>query len=148
MAKGPCLFVALIIWTNFLCNLFPSQTTHLVKQHQASQGRATHPSKPLPTNHILFFFLLQPQTFCLLCFEVSGQHWSNATFPPFFTVHSDATQPLLFTSNVRLHFLLSSSISICTSLCCLPSFSFSLPPSLPPFILSWLLSILLLSCVE
>lgn len=30
-------------------------TTHLVKQHQASQGRATHPSKPLSTNHILFF---------------------------------------------------------------------------------------------
>lgn len=29
-------------------------TTHLVKQHQASQGRATHPSKPLPTNHSLF----------------------------------------------------------------------------------------------
>lgn len=25
MAKGGCLFVALIIWTNFLCNLFSSQ---------------------------------------------------------------------------------------------------------------------------
>lgn len=30
--------------------------THLVKQHQAPQGRVTHPSKPLSNNHIQFFF--------------------------------------------------------------------------------------------
>lgn len=48
-------------------------TTHLVKQHQASQGRATHPSKPLSTNHILFFSSSSPRSFvfCVLKFQFS-----------------------------------------------------------------------------
>lgn len=121
-------------------------TTHLVKQHQASQGSATHPSKLLPTNHILFF---PPQASDLFCFKVSIQYWSNATFPPFFTVNGHPQQPL-FTSNVltllRLCFLLSSSISIGSAL--FAGSPLSLSFSLPPSILSWLLSILLLSCVE
>ena len=114
-------------------------TTHLVKQHQASQGRATHPSKPLPTNHILFFFLPEP-----LSFEVSVL----ATFPPSFTVNSDTTQPPLFNILLCLYFLslasipirrppppatlLSLSLSLSLSLCRLLSFSFFLSPILPP----------------
>lgn len=106
-------------------------TTHLVKQHQASQGRATHPSKPLPTNHILFFFLPEP-----LSFEVSAL----ATFPPSFTVNSDTTQPPLFNILLCLYFLSSASIpirrpphpSLSLSLFCLLSFSFFLSPFLPP----------------
>lgn len=121
-------------------------TTHLVKQHQASQGRATHPSKPLPTNHILFFFLPEP-----LSFEVSAL----ATFPPSFTVNSDTTQPPLFNILLCLYFLSSASIPIrrppppfSLSLSLLPPLFLFLSLSLPPSILSWLLSILLLSCVE
>lgn len=58
-------------------------TTHLVKQHQASQGRATHPSKPLPTNHSLPPPLSSSlRSFCLLCSEVSVLYNSNgASFP-------------------------------------------------------------------
>ena len=110
-------------------------TTHLVKQHQASQGRATQPSKPLPTNHIPFF-LLKPQIFCLLRFEVSVKHWTKATFPLSFTVISNTTQQSWFISNVLtllcLCVLLSSYISIRSSLCCLSRFSFFFSPSLPP----------------
>lgn len=44
-------------------------TTYLVKQHPASQGRATHPSKPLTANHMLLFSLLK--FFCLSKFQFS-----------------------------------------------------------------------------
>lgn len=47
--------------------------THLVKQHQAPQGRVTHPSKTLSNNHIQFFFLFSPppEIFDFWCGRVS-----------------------------------------------------------------------------
>lgn len=131
-AKGPRLFVALIIWTNFLCNLFPSQPPTWSGSIRPLKVEPLIPVSPL-------YHQSHPQFagFCLLLFQ-----FSTEVIQPFpFSL-------LRFNSYVltlhRLCFLSSSSISILCSVFCPHSFSISLLPS----ILSWLLSILLLSCVE
>lgn len=74
VAKGPCLIVALIIWTNFLCNLFPSQPPTWSSSIRLLKVKPLIPASPLLpiTSCFLFFFTLrESQIFCLLKFQLS-----------------------------------------------------------------------------
>lgn len=87
VAKGQCLFVALIIWTNFLCNLFSSQPPTWSSSIRLLKVEPLIPASPFPPITLCFF---PPQasdlSSGLLCFEVSIQYCSNAIITPFFTL--------------------------------------------------------------
>lgn len=53
VAKGPCLFVALVICTNFLCNLFPSQPPTWSSRVRLLKVEPLIPASPLTPNHTL-----------------------------------------------------------------------------------------------
>lgn len=60
VAKGPCLFVALIIWTNFLCNLFPSQPPTWSSSIRLLKVEPLIPASPFPPITSCVFFLCKP----------------------------------------------------------------------------------------
>lgn len=114
VAKGPCLFVALIIWANFLCNLFPSQPPTWSSSIKLLKVEPLIPASPFPP--IISCFFSSPSLS-----RLKFRRWQP--FPPSFTVNSDTTQPPLFNILLCLYFLSSASIPI------------RLPPP-PPFSLS------------
>lgn len=69
VAKGPCLFVALVICTNFLCNLFPSQPPTWSSRVRVLKVEPLIPAIPFPPITPCLFPL--PQVSDLLSFEVS-----------------------------------------------------------------------------
>lgn len=78
VAKGPCLFVALVICTNFLCNLFPSQPPTWSSRVRLLKVEPLIPASPLPPITPCLFHLLPVSH--LLSFEVSLGFRSNMTF--------------------------------------------------------------------
>lgn len=93
LAKGPRLFVALIIWTNFLCNLFPSQPPTWSGSIRLLKVEPLIPASPLYHQSHPAFFLSSSRRF--FSFAVSIQYWSNTTFSFFFTVKSDFSRRCL-----------------------------------------------------
>ena len=85
MTKGPCLFVALIIWSNFLCNLFPGQPPTWSSSIRLLKVEPLIPASPFPPITSCFFSCLSLRSFgfCVVFLQVSVPHWSNATFPSF-----------------------------------------------------------------
>lgn len=73
VAKGPCLIVALIIWTNFLCNLFPSHPPTWSSSIRLLKVKPLIPASPLLpiTFFFVFFTLCESQIFCLLKFQLN-----------------------------------------------------------------------------
>lgn len=55
VAKGWCLFVALIIWTNFLCNLFSSQPPTWSSSVRLLKVEPLIPASPFPPITLCFF---------------------------------------------------------------------------------------------
>lgn len=84
LAKGPCLLVALIICTNFLCNLFPSQPPTWSSSVMLLKVEPLIPASPLPP--ITSYLFPLPKSDMFFLFEVSIQHWSNVTFASSFSV--------------------------------------------------------------
>lgn len=74
VAKGPCLFVALIIWTNFLCNLFPSQPPTWSSSIKLLKVEPLIPASPFPP--IISCFFSSP-SLCRLKF----QRWQPSLLP-------------------------------------------------------------------
>lgn len=103
VAKGPCLFVALIIWANFLCNLFPSQPPTWSSSIKLLKVEPLIPASPFPP--IISCFFSSPSLS-----RLKFRRWQP--FPPSFTVNSDTTQPPLFNILLCLYFLSSASIPI------------------------------------
>lgn len=135
VAKGPCLFVALVICTNFLCNLFPSQPPTWSSRVRLLKVEPLIPASPLPPITPCLFPL--PHGSHLLSFEVSLWFGGDATFASLLSCKV-ALPPL---SNILLQLYILARLPFL-----FPSPLF--PSLLPPSILPWLLSILLLSCVE
>lgn len=80
VAKGPCLFVALVICANFLCNLFPSQPPTWSSRVRLLKVEPLIPASPLTPNHTLLVPPPLPHGSHLLSFEVSLWFGGNATF--------------------------------------------------------------------
>lgn len=70
VAKGPCLFVALVICTNFLCNLFPSQPPTWSSRVRLLKVEALIPASPLAPITPCLFHLPKSQIFCPLKFHM------------------------------------------------------------------------------
>lgn len=68
LVKGPCLSVALIIWTNFLCNLFPSQPPTWLSSIRLLKVGPLIPASPFSEITFPFF-----PHFYLLCVKVLVQ---------------------------------------------------------------------------
>lgn len=125
VAKGPCLFVALIIWTNFLCNLFPSQPPTWSSSVRLLKVEPLIPASPFPP--ITSCFSPSASLRCFV-FTVLKVQLEKAKHSFFLNCNTSQTPLMPFTHSL---FLLSSIfLHFRPHLSVLPLFFLFLSPSL------------------
>ena len=102
VAKGPCLFVALIIWTNFLCNLFPSQPPTWSSSIRLLKVEPLIPASPFAP--ITFFFFLPLLSLRSFVFYVLKFEFTTGVTQPFLLSYAVQFEPEIFELHDRPNF--------------------------------------------